>query len=246
VKSRGIVITVAVVFAAVAAGAVFMYVRGIEQQNRAEAQSVPVVVSKEDIPPGTKLNPLLSAGMFTSAEFPRTVLIRGVVTSLQQLQGQETSSPILAGEQISVARLRGEAEFGGGVLGIPPHHKAVTVPLEMHRAVGGVLRAGDHVSVYTTFQEAEQTAGAAGPGDVPGVTITLVPDVQVLHVAVPQSSGLGTSAAANSLMVTLALRPGDAQRVVFAAERGQLWLGLLPPNEVGRSEPPVSFGGVSR
>jgi pilus assembly protein CpaB len=242
-KSRGIVLVVAVVFAAVAAGAVFMYVRGIEEESRAEEVRVPIVVSKEDIAPGTKLNPLLSSGMFVSAEFPRTVLIRGVVTSLQQLQGQETSSPILAGEQISTARLRGEAEFGGGILGIPPRHKAITIPLETHRAVGGAVRTGDHVSIYATFQEAGQTAAL---NDVPGVTITLVPDVQVLQVSVPSSGGLGTSAqGSTSVFVTMALRPRDVQRVVFAMERGQVWLGLLPPNEAGTSDPPVSFGEVA-
>jgi pilus assembly protein CpaB len=242
-KSRGIVLVVAVLFAAVAAGAVFMYVRGIEEQSRAEEERVPVVVSKEDIMPGTKLNPLLSSGVFVNAEFPRTVLIRGVVTSLQQLQGQETSSPILAGEQISVARLRGEAEFGGGVLGIPPRHNAVTIPLETHRAVGGALRTGDHVSVYATFQEEGQGTATE---DVPGVTLTLVADVQLLEVSVPSSGGLGTSAqGSTSMLVTMALRPQDAQRVVFAMERGQVWLGLLPPNEPGGSEPPVSFGEVA-
>jgi pilus assembly protein CpaB len=242
-KSRGIVLVVAVVFAAVAAGAVFMYVRGIEEESRAEGVRVPVVVSKEDIAPGTKLNPLLSSGMFVSAEFPRTVLIRGVVTSLQQLQGQETSSPILAGEQISVARLRGEAEFGGGVLGIPPRHKALTIPLETHRAVGSALRTGDHVSVYATFQEVGQ---ATPTKDVPGVTVTLVPDVQVLQVSAPSSGGLGTSAqGSSSLLVTMALEPQDAQRVIFAMERGQVWLGLLPPNEAGAEEPPLSFREVT-
>src|ERR687892_2667074 len=165
-KGRGIVLVVALVLAGVAAGAVFMYVRGVQEETRAAEELVSVVVAKEDIPPGTELDPLLSGGMFARLEVPRTTLIRGVVTTLDQLQGNESSSPILAGEQISTARLRGQAEFGGGVLGIPEGHKAVTFPLEAPRALGGVLRTGDHVSIYATFTEAGKASANAKVTDV--------------------------------------------------------------------------------
>jgi pilus assembly protein CpaB len=260
VKTRGLTLIVSVLLAAVAAGAVFMYVRGVQEESRAEQERVPVIVAKQDIPPGSDLNTLISAGAFTTAEVPRTVLIRGVVTSLEQLQGQETSSPILAGEQISSARLRGEAELGGGVLGIPPNHKAVSLPLEAPRALGGVLRTGDHVSIYATFSEAAGvsarfqvdrdggTASATGRVTaVSGMTVTVVPDVQVLQVAAPAGAGIGSSAEeAEELVVTMALEPRDAQRVIFAMERGEVWLGLISPSEVGKAERPVSFIEVAR
>jgi Flp pilus assembly protein CpaB len=257
-KVRGLTLIVSVLLAAVAAGAVFMYVRGVQDETRAEQERVSVIVAKQDIPPGSDLNTLISAGAFTTTEIPRISLVRGVVTSLQQLQGQESSSPILAGEQISSARLRGEAELGGGVLGIPPNHKAVSLPLEAPRALSGVLRTGDHVSVYATFQEAagvtakfnvNPSAGTASGQvtAVPGLTITVVPDVQVLQVASPTSSGIGTSAeGSETVVVTMALEPRDAQRVIFAMERGEVWLGLLSPSENGKPERPVSFAEVAR
>jgi pilus assembly protein CpaB len=247
------VLVVAVLLAGVAAAAVFMYVRGVQEETQAAEERVSIVVAKEDIPPGTELDALLSGGMFVRTEIPRTSLIRGVVTTLDQLQGQETSSPILAGEQISTVRLRGQAEFGGGVLGIPEGHKAVTLPLEGPRALGGLLRTGDHVSIYATFadagkasaqvsvDEAGSTTTATGKVTaVPGLTITVVPDVQVLRAFSPTSAGIGSSAGGQS-QVTIALQPRDAQRVIFAQERGQVWLGLLPPNETGAAEAPVSF-----
>jgi pilus assembly protein CpaB len=254
-KARGIVVVVAVVLAGVAAGAVFMYVRGIQEETRAAEERVSVIVAKEDIPPGSELDPLLSGGVFARLEVPRTTLIRGVITTLDQLQGHETSSSILAGEQISTARLRGQAEFGGGVLGIPEGHKAVTLPLEAPRALGGVLQTGDHVSIYATFLEAGKanakitvdeagsvTSATGKVTAVPGLTITVVPDVQVLRAAVPTTSGLGSSSEdSKTIQVTMALTPRDAQRVIFAMERAEVWLGLLPPNEAGAAEAAVSF-----
>jgi pilus assembly protein CpaB len=238
-KARGLALVVAVLLAGVAAAAVFMYVRGVQDETRAAEERVSVVVAKEDIPPGAELDALLSGGTFARMEVPRTTLIRGVVTTLDQLQGKQTSSPILAGEQISTARLRGEAEFGGGILGIPEGHKALTLPLEGPRALAGYLQTGDHVSVYATFAEGGKTNASA---DVPGLTATVVPDVQVLRAGAPPSSGgVGSSQADGRVLVTVALTPRDAQRVIFAMERGLVWLGLLPPNEAGAAEAPVSF-----
>ena len=47
-------------------------------------------------------------------------------------------------------------------------------------------------------------------------------------------------------MVTLALRPKDAQKVLFFEENGFVWLGLLPPGQGGSSEPPFTTGDVPR
>lgn len=256
-KARGIAVVAAVVLAVTAAGAVFLYLRGVRQEVDAQEEFISVVVAKEDIPPGSELNTMVSEGMFTTALVPRKNLIRGVVTNLSQLQGQETSSAILAGEQISTTRLSGQAEFGGGVLGIPPGHRAVTLQLEAPRAVGGVPKAGDHISIYATFQNAGQAeatirvnetgTGATARGSitaVPGLTVTVVPDAQVLAVSggnVSSSVGSSTSAGDSKMMVTLALEPTDVQRVIFSQELGLVWLSLLAPNEKGAEEAPVSF-----
>jgi hypothetical protein len=38
-------------------------------------------------------------------------------------------------------------------------------------------------------------------------------------------------------MLTLDLKRRDAQNVVFAQENGLVWVGLLPPGEVGKPVP---------
>jgi hypothetical protein len=45
-------------------------------------------------------------------------------------------------------------------------------------------------------------------------------------------------------MVTLALRPHDALKVVFAEENGFVWLGLLPPGQTGSALPPLTTAQV--
>ena len=55
-------------------------------------------------------------------------LVVGVVSSLSELEGRVTRYPILAGEQITTARLQGSTEeLPGGVLGIPEGFEAISV-----------------------------------------------------------------------------------------------------------------------
>lgn len=230
-KIRGLTVILALLVASAATGAVLLYVRGVQgEAQTGTGDLVQVIVAKEDIPAGTDLNGLIQEGAFTTRAMPRDLVLEGAVVSLSQLQGQQTGAAILAEEQIPMMRLRGEEEFGGGVLGIPEGLEAVTAKLETSRAAGGALQDGDRVTIFGTFPGTER-------GDV---TVTLVPDVLVLRADQP-GGGTGTT---DELLLTLALEPRDAQRFVFAQEFGSVWLGLLPPNQDGTRQPPVSLGEV--
>lgn len=230
-SSRFLTTGVAFLLAATATVAVFLYVRGVEQKAEHGAGSVEVIVAKEDIPTGTDLNDLLTEGAFTTASVPEGTLVPGVVTELEDLRDQTTSSAILAGEQVSTARLSGsENELPGGVLGIPPGYEALSVPLEIPRVVAGVIKPGDHVAIHGSF-------------DREGVTTTLADDAEVLKIVSPE--GFAEDSASVS-MITFALKPNESQRVVLGQELGRLWLTLLPPGQKGKHAAPVTIGGVVR
>ena len=48
----------------------------------------------------------------------------------------------------------------------------------------------------------------------------------------------------DSLAVTVALSPEDAQHFVFSMESGSVWFGLLPPDESGQPMEPITFAEV--
>jgi pilus assembly protein CpaB len=235
-KARGMVVVVAFVLATVATIAVFMYINGVRKQAETSGKQVEVIVSTVDIPAGTRLDDMISGGSFATSTFPEGDLVRGVVTTLDELHGRVTSTPILAGEQISTARLQGSTTLPGGSLGIPDGFEGVTIPLDTSRAAGGEVRRGDHVTVFGTFQD---VGGTNGTGDV---TVALVPDVRVLKT----SKASTEDTTQGGMMIMLALRPRDAQKVVFAQENGFVWLGLLPPGQNGKPQPPLTAGQVTR
>ncbi len=223
-RSRGLVVAVAFLLAMSATFVVYLYMRGLEERTTG-GEMVTVVVSADDIPAGTELDELIAEGRFETRRMPEDAVVRGVVTSIDELEGRETSAPILAGEQMSTTRLRGSEQLPGGMLGIPNGYQALTLPLETPRLAGGAIQHGDHVTIYGTF-----TNVASRAGNSPAATVTLVPDVEVLEVTQQEVTG---ETSQTMEMVTLALKPKDAQAVVFAQEQGSVWMTLLPPNENG-------------
>ena len=236
-KSRGLVIMVAFLLAMSATFVVYLYMRGVEERSTGGSM-VSVVVSDQDIPAGTQLDELVAEDVFSNLRVPEDAVVRGAVTGVQQLNGRETSAPVLAGEQISTTRLRGSEQLPGGNLGIPDGYTALTLPLDAPRLAGGAVQHGDHVTVFGTF-----TNIASSKGNAPAATVTLVPDVEVLEVTSTEVTGEQTQ---TTEMVTLALKPKDAQKVVFAQEQGSVWMTLLPPNEKGTDSGTTTAGELVR
>src|SRR5918999_597579 len=221
-RSRGLVITIAFVLAATATMVVYLYLLGVQREGN-NNEMVSVVVSEQNIPAGTDFDDLIGQGAFDTRSVPRSALVSGAVLNLADLRNQESSAAIAAGEQITTSRLRGNTQLPGGSLGIPDGYQALTLPLEAPRLAGGSVERTDHVTIYGTFTHISSASGSA-----PASTVTLVPDVEVLKV-----SGSAEETGAKEYWITLALKPKDAQKVVFAQEQGSVWLSLLPPNQKG-------------
>jgi pilus assembly protein CpaB len=250
-KTRMLVVGVSLLLAIGATLAVFMYVQGVrtDAEKNPLADTVNVIVPKEDIPAGTNLDLLVEEGLFTTVTIPTDAVVQGAVTDLTQIKGRTTSATILEGEQITTARLQGASERTGGVLGIREGYQAVSISLDISEGGGGFIRAGDHVTVYVTLKNASITGGSLAqflennaPQEVKKLnlgdfTVTVVPDVRVLRVVGEAgSSGRGTE----SVQLSLELKPVDAQKVVFSRETGSVWIALLPPGGEGVTGEPVN------
>jgi pilus assembly protein CpaB len=207
---------------------------------------VQVVVSKVDLPARSDLDQMIKDDQFKIVQVPEGVVVSGAVTSVDQLAGNSNVEAILAGEQIPTARISGNVP--GGALAIPEGMEAITVSLDVSRAVAGSINAGDHVTIYSTIKG---TLGG-GAASKETVTVVLVPTAELLAVFRPPASttfGGGEDSTSSeqlpgSLTVTLALTPEDAQHFVFSMETGSTWFGLLPPDESGQPMEPVTYAEV--
>jgi pilus assembly protein CpaB len=251
-SSRITVIALAVVFAATATLGVFMYARGLQDNAETSTDTVGVVVVSQDIPSDTELDGLLSGGALEVQQVPADLVVSSAVTDLGDLQGKTTMSPILAGEQVSSARLVGSQELPGGILSIPKGMQGMTVDVESQRVIGGeVLRAGDRVAIHATFDSVKlvnfdtSPEMSAASSQAFSSTVMVSPEAKVLKVSrVPEgtASSTATTQSGSGNSVTLALEPEDVQKMVFGQELGTVYFSIIPPGEEGEALDAISFG----
>jgi pilus assembly protein CpaB len=258
-RSRGLVVVLALILATLAVVGLFLYTRSVKEDATKGGALTEVVVSKVDIPANSDLNQLINEGRFELKNVPTDDLVQGAIQQVSELRNRRNSVPILAGEQIPLSRVEG-GKVAGGTLGIPDGLEAIVVALDAPRAVAGAMAGGDFVTIYATFQDVPEKQKNKNQTTTPtlaqqqaalqtqDVTVVLVPQVQVLRVAVPQQasgvSGNVSSDTTGTITVALGLTPEDAQKFVFALEQGKVWLSLLPPDAKGVELPPLTVQGI--
>lgn len=263
-KSRGLVVVLALILATLATVGVFLYSRGVKEEARTGGDLITVVVSEVTIPANSDLNGYIRDGRFTTIDVPQESLIDDAVTELSELENLRNSVVIFAREQIPLGRVQG-GTVPGGLLSIPEGHQALTVALDAPRAISGSLTGGDNVSIYATFsgielvrlnkkfEPVQPTTTGADARENPRIdtTVVLVPQVEVLRViretSVTDSAVSDVApdqSASSSIQVILALEPQEAQKFVFALEQGLVYLSLLPPDEQGVQLDPLTAAQI--
>jgi pilus assembly protein CpaB len=236
-SSRIAIIAIAVVFAATATLSVFLYARGLQENAETSTDTVGVVVVAQDIPSDTELDGLLSGGALEIQQVPADLVVSNAVTDLNELKGESTASPILAGEQVSSTRLAGSQDLPGGVLSIPKGMQGMTVALESQRVIGGnVLAAGDHVAIHATFPNEKHTVVISSEAQV----------LRVFSAAAGTATGTTTTQSGSGNNVTLALDPEEVQKLVFGQDLGKIYFSIIPPGEEGKPLEPVSFDSFGK
>jgi Flp pilus assembly protein CpaB len=222
-----------------------------------------VVVSSQDIPANTQLNPLIDSGAFSTLQVPSDAVVDGAVTDPSQLRGLTSTAPILANEQIPASRLSTGEAPKGGTLGISDGNVAVSLEVDTPAGVDGAITRGSYITVYTTFDSPKYIPGqtpkqvvdminkaaASGGADpsvtLPTVTVTLIPAVRVLDVQNPTVDANGNTTG-RTVTLTLDLKPVDAQNLVYAQQTGTTWIGLLPPRDTTGHSLPFSVIPANR
>jgi Flp pilus assembly protein CpaB len=258
-RSRGLVVALALLLAVGATAAVFLYVNGVKDNALSSGEVTTVIVATAPVPANSSLNPLIDQGVFVERTIPKDAAVVGAVTSLEQLRDRSAISPILTNEQIPVERLSGGQQAQGGALGICDSCVALTVRVDGPQGVGGEIHQGDNVTLYSTFESLKvfssvrdllsslqgkggaqpaATTTASGTAEFPPFTMTVEPTIKVLKVENPTVSDPNSNQTSNGqVTLTLDVPKQDAEFMVYTMEKGSLYFGLLPPGQVGLQLP---------
>jgi pilus assembly protein CpaB len=223
-----IVLAVAVVTAGIAAFAVFQAIQR-RPVREVEVGTTPVVVATRVLQVGTRLTPddVRVAAWPVKSQVPgafadlKTVLDRGVIETIGE------------NEPITGRKVAGPESGAGLPPVIPPGMRAVSVRVNEVVGVAGYVMAGTRVDVLVSAQ-----SDGTGSGREP-MARTVVSNVMVLTNGTnvdTEESRQGQAQLAR--VVTLAVLPEDAERIVLATNEGKISLALRNPMDVEPTKTP--------
>jgi pilus assembly protein CpaB len=180
VKRRVLIAALAVLLAALGAGAVLAYVHQAVAHGLAGQKAVTVLVAQQVIPSGTAARAAQQEGLLRAETEPAASVPANAVGALTPgLAALVTSAQLQPGQLLLRPMLVTAAQVTGGVAA-PSGTVAVTIALCLPEAVAGGLHAGSAVEVFDT---------SAGRGPTGAGALTASSDCSGSH----QEQGGGTA-----------------------------------------------------
>jgi pilus assembly protein CpaB len=247
-------IVAALVLASLGTLLLVVYVQSARNEAVAGERMVDVLVVSDAIDKGTAVADVEDS--VDTKQVPAKVRADGAVDDLADLDDESVAAvDLVPGEQLVATRFvsRQQAARGDVAEGL----QEVTVPLEPARALGGRIAAGDTVGVFLSFDpfdlgtSGEKTANSTHL-ELHKVTVTRVQLDDSASSTIGSSDdgdeGDGTEgtgeAPAGTFLVTLAVDAPSAEKVVFAAEHGFVWLSNEPLDADDSGTSVVTRGSV--
>jgi pilus assembly protein CpaB len=213
---------------------VFVYTRSVASGSSGIiGSSGNAFVVTNDVPVGTRWEDM--ANLVKKQDVPSNIKPATAVVTETQLNGRSTTQAISKGSIVTTQQFNTSASGG---LDIPVGQNAVTINLGIPQGVARYIQAGAITNVYATFKALPN----AQPADAI-ITKLILSNVKVLAnqpaVTDLEKQSATTVAAGNGeIILTLAVTPDQAEKLIFAKENGSLWFGLVNP-----ANPPVTSGG---
>jgi pilus assembly protein CpaB len=240
----------ALLLAAIGTVMIASYVHGADARALDGQKTVKVYVVKQLVAPGTA-SEQLGARVALQTVVQRDAAV-GAVTNLTTLKGRVTGSALVPGTQLLSGQFVDASTYraSGSGVNVPPGMMQTTIKLDPERALGGLLTPGAHVAVVASFDDKSSWPAASSGILLQNVLVTNVQlnqgsDAKAFNSKPDTSPTNGSAQPGNApngqLLVTLAIDAPSLERLVFAAERGTLWLSVEPDNA-----PPVDVKTVTR
>ncbi|KSU78933.1 pilus assembly protein CpaB [Pseudarthrobacter enclensis] len=228
----------ALVVAVIGTVLLFNYVQGADRRALANTETEDILVVKQSVPAGTPARELNQ--YLTTKAVPRAAVAEDAIEDLSAIESKVTAVGLVPGEQLLSSRLVEASTFiGPARVEVPAGLQEITVRLDIDRVVGGTIQAGDTVGVFISL--GDSTAGG-GNGTQLTFHKVLVTAVQFSSGQSVQTQGEATQAsstgalkaegnkqaAGDSYLITLARDAVDAEKLVYAAEFGKIYLSKEP------------------
>jgi Flp pilus assembly protein CpaB len=211
-------IFIAVGLALVALLLTLFYVSNYKRSVQHSTKGVPVYVATHDVAVGISGADIVKQSDLHVETVQQRNVVAGAISSPEQISGLIVSTPIYAGEQVTLRRFSDSAAQGirGQLKGTL---RAVQVSGDPNQLLAGTLQAGDHVDVVANLRLDANTNTAA--------TKIVLRNLMVLTP--PNEPGVGkVSTGSGSLSAILAVTDTQAQKLFFVMKNADWTLELRP------------------
>ena len=180
---------------------------------KVEAEAVPVVVAKDDLSGGTKIE----KDMIKTTPFLKESLPRDIFSDPKALVGRILVLPLQQNEPLTQNKLAPEDVKVGGVSAIlKPGKRAIAVKGDKVIGISGLIQPGNIVDVLVTLKE---------PKSKMEVTKLVLEKIPVLATGTEmQRNGKGEPAPVD--VYTLEVTPEEGEKLSLASTRGRLQFAL--------------------
>jgi pilus assembly protein CpaB len=221
-----------VVLLAMALGCGLVAMLGVQQILSGEQvpqDTVPVLIAKQEIPPGVFIDP----SQVVFEQRARETVPEGAVTEAAQYDQRALKVRAYPGDIILQAKL-GEKGVSGASASIPKGMRLFTIPVNMTSVHSGMIRPGDRVDVLMTFK------GALTPGQ-PQLTKakTVLEFIEVFAIdRIREGEGGGDSSKGTKIdNLTLLVTPEQADVLMVAKGMGgELHMALRNAEDDGKGK----------
>lgn len=191
------------------------------------AETAPAFVAIADVSVGTRWEDMTE--VVQKREVPLGLHPASAVSEVEDLEGKAAVRAITKGEVITTGQFD---PFRSGSLATPKGHDAVTINVAAPQGVALYVQPGAKANIYASFKG---SPAGVDPEDAV-VTKLLLSNITVLanrtaSLSTVEGEVAGEPAPApnSESLLTLAVTPEQAEKLIFAKENGTIWLGLPHP-----------------
>ena len=216
----------AVVVGLIGVAAVMVYASAADSRAVAGQRLQTVFIAARLVPSGTSAADAVAQGLIVPSQVLAKGVPPGALSTVDNANGKLLAlTDIAPGEFVLSARF-GTTPLGQSAIAVPDGQVAISLTLADPARVGTFVTPGSHIVIYDTYSPSVAlTGGAAGVKQ----TRVLLDDVLVIamgSVSLTPSAQAGGQAATAGALVTVALAPDTATKLVHGIQTGTLYAGL--------------------
>lgn len=223
---RVIAVLAAMLIGLLGVAAVMIYASGADARAVADQQPQTVYVAQAVVPAGTSAADAVAKGLMVPTKIAAKGVPAAALTSVDAATGKLVALTDIAAGEFVVSSRFGTTPTGQKAIQVPDGQVAVSVALPDPARVGTFVVPGSHIVIYDTFPKEAAPAAQSTRVLLDDVLVIAVGATSLTPAATANSSTNGQTQATTGALVTVALAPDTAAKLVQGIQTGDLYAGL--------------------